>query len=326
MTDRTKNTKRFWPIFGKAILVFLIVLAVLGFFYRKELGRLYNVITLFEPNVIVDNFRNMDTMFDYRTVHRGEAVLELKEGKRALPETYVYEGKVQNTAEFIDETWTTGLIVLKGDTVAFEEYYRGNDRDSKAISWSVAKSFVSALIGIAVEEGYIKDIEDPVTAYVPQLTGTGYDNVAIKDVLEMSSGVRFDETYADFFSDINRMGRVIALNKSLDSFVASLENEREPGTFNHYVSMDTQVLGMVLQGGHGQGHLVLPRRKDLAKDGDGVGRVLAHRRRRDGTGLRGAQCYPERLCPIRPSLSQRGKDDGSADSPGRLGPGIRQPQ
>ncbi len=248
MTDRKKKTKRFWPIFGKAILVFFIVLAALGFFYRKELGRLYRVVTLFEPNVIVDNFRNMDTMFgSYRTVHRGETVLELKEGKRALPETYVYGGEVKKTAEFIDETWTTGLIVLKGDTVAFEEYYRGNDRDSKAISWSVAKSFVSALIGIAVEEGYIKDIEDPVTAYVPQLTGTGYDNVAIKDVLEMSSGVRFDETYADFFSDINRMGRVIALNKSLDSFVASLENEREPGTFNHYVSMDTQALGMVLR-------------------------------------------------------------------------------
>lgn len=243
-----KKSVRFRPILGKGLLVLIAVLVMLGLVYRKELTRLYHVVTLFEPGVVVENFRNMDTIFGYyRTVHRGEAILELKEEKRALPGTYTYEGKEKSIAEFIDETWTTGLIVLNGDTVTFEEYYRGNDAGSKAISWSVAKSFISALVGIAVEEGYIDSIEDPVTRYVPALAGSGYDNVPIKDVLEMSSGVRFDETYADFFSDINRMGRVLALNGSLDSFVASLENEREPGTFNHYVSMDTQVLGMVLR-------------------------------------------------------------------------------
>jgi len=253
MTDRKKKKhRRFWPIFGKSILVLIAVLVVAGLFYRKELTRLYHVITLFEPDVVVDNFRNMDAMFDYRTVHRGETVFELSSEKRALPETYIHEGEVKSTAEFIDETWTTGLIVLKGDKVAFEEYYLGNDKDSKAISWSVAKSFVSALVGIALEEGYIKDIEDPVTDYVPLLKGTGYDGVPIKDVLEMSSGIRFNEDYADFHSDINRMGRVIALNGSLDTFVASLESEREPGTYNHYVSMNTQVLGMVLKEATGQ--------------------------------------------------------------------------
>jgi CubicO group peptidase (beta-lactamase class C family) len=253
MTDRReKKSGGFWSIFGKSVLILLAVLAVAGLFYRKELMRLYDVITLFEPDVIVSNFRNMDTMFDYRTVHRGETVFDLADEKRVLPDTYVYEGAVKNTAEFINNTWTTGLIVLKGDTVAFEEYYLGNDKNSKAISWSVAKSFVSALMGIALEEGYIKDINDPVTRYVPLLKGTGYDGVPIKDVLEMSSGIRFNEDYADFFSDINRMGRVIALNGSLDSFVASLENEREPGTYNHYVSMDTQVLGMVLREATGQ--------------------------------------------------------------------------
>jgi len=97
-----------------------------------------------------------------------------------------------------------------------------------------------------VDEGYIESIEDPATKYVPFLIGSGYEGVRIKDILQMSSGVRFDETYADFFSDINRMGRVIALNTSLADFIHTLENEREPGTYNHYVSMDTQVLGMVL--------------------------------------------------------------------------------
>ena len=68
----------------------------------------------------------------------------------------------------------------------------------------------------------------------------------------MSSGIRFDEDYAAFFSDINRMGRAIAFNKSIDSFVATLENERPPGTYNHYVTMDTQVLAMVVREATGE--------------------------------------------------------------------------
>jgi len=115
------------------------------------------------------------------------------------------------------------------------------------ISWSVGKSFVSALVGIAIEEGYIESIQIPVSDYVPELKGTGYDGVSLKDVLQMSSGVRFNEDYDDFFSDIKRMGRVIAMGDSINEFAASLEREREPGTFNHYVSMDTQVIGMVLK-------------------------------------------------------------------------------
>ena len=64
----------------------------------------------------------------------------------------------------LDDTWTTGLVVLKEGVIVCEEYFRGNDEASQVISWSVAKSFVSALIGIAVEEGHIKDIHEPETS------------------------------------------------------------------------------------------------------------------------------------------------------------------
>jgi len=147
----------------------------------------------------------------------------------------------------LDDTWTTGLVVLKEGVIVCEEYFRGNDEASQVISWSVAKSFVSALIGIAVEEGHIKDIHEPVTDYVEFLKGSGYDGVSIKDVLQMSSGIRFKEDYGDFFSDINRMGRTIALNSSLDKFIASLKRDRPPGTYHHYMSPDTQVLGVLLE-------------------------------------------------------------------------------
>ena len=209
--------------------------------------RVYQVMTLFRPDVIVSNFRSMETISDTSPVRRGSSVYEFARDPQHLPTTYRYGEERKNLAALLDETWTTGLIVLQDGKIVSEEYYLGNDESSRVISWSVAKSFVSALVGIAIEEGHITDIQQPVTDYVPFLKGSGYDGVSIKDILQMSSGIRFTEDYGDFFSDINRMGRAIALDTSLDDFVASLESERRPGTYRHYISTDTQVLGILLQ-------------------------------------------------------------------------------
>ncbi|MFA5323924.1 MAG: serine hydrolase [Smithella sp.] len=189
----------------------------------------------------------MGDKFDSRTIHHGLDIFTFKKEIKKLPDEYIFNGQKRNVNAFIEHTDTTGLIVIKDDTILFEKYYRGNTESSKAISWSVAKSFVSALFGIAVSEGYIKDINQPVTDYLPSLKNSGYNGVSIKNVLQMSSGVRFNEDYSDFNSDINRMGRYFALNMPFTDFVASLKAERKPGTFNHYVSMDTQVLGMIIR-------------------------------------------------------------------------------
>lgn len=233
-------------VFKGMLLVLLLALVGAGIFNR-QLTRLYRVITLFEPDRVVENFRTMDHMFDYRVVKRGGIPHVFDRAPGSLPQIYTHKGKTSTVREFFETTWTTGLIVIHDKKIIVEEYYLGNTEASKWISWSVCKSFVSALLGIALEEGHIKDIQDPVTRYVPSLKGSGYDGVPIKHLLQMSSGIRFDENYAAFFSDINRMGRAVALNRSMDDFVASLEKEREPGTQHHYVSMDTQVLGMVLR-------------------------------------------------------------------------------
>jgi CubicO group peptidase (beta-lactamase class C family) len=100
-------------------------------------------------------------------------------------------------------------------------------------------------VGIAVEEGRL-DIAEPVTAYVPELAGSAYDGVRVKDILQMSSGAGWNEDYSDPDSDIGRLGRILAIGGSLDDFVATLEREREPGTYNLYNSADTQVLGLLL--------------------------------------------------------------------------------
>lgn len=225
-------------------IFFLLALAVAVCF--PEIKRLYAALYLFDEASIAQNFRSIDALFSRTTVHRAGEVYELKKTEWTLPDAFVYQGATFDTDKFISDTMTTGLIVLQEDTIYFEDYYLGNSRESKCISWSVAKSFLSALYGIALDEGKVTSIEDPITRYVPELIGSGYDGVRIKDALQMSSGVMFDEDYADFFSDINRMGRILALGGSLDDFVASIKPDREPGTYNKYISTDTQALAMIL--------------------------------------------------------------------------------
>lgn len=231
----------------------LVIAAGAAFaFYFDEIRRLRAVMGLFEPANIVENFQSTTEIFDYTTVRAGDDVWELARGEASLPETFAFGDETMNVQEFLDYTQTLGLIVIHDDAIVFEEYYRGSTESTRHISWSVSKSFTSALLGIAVAEGRIEDVTDPVTKYAPMLAESGYNNVPIKHVLQMSSGIRFNEDYGDFNSDINRMGRMMALNSPIDDFVLSLENEREPGTLNHYVSMDTQVLAMVLREATGQ--------------------------------------------------------------------------
>ncbi|MGH1370711.1 MAG: serine hydrolase domain-containing protein [Cellvibrionaceae bacterium] len=226
------------------------VVAALGFtaVNHERLTRLYVAVTLFEEGNITGNFLNMDRAFHAREVTRAGPVFELpnSEVPLSLPQHFSVDSDQLSVDDFLAETGTNGLLILQNDEIKFEQYYQGHSAEGRHISWSMAKSFTSALLGVAVEEGHIDSILQSVTDYVPQLKGSGYDGVSIKDVMQMSSGVKFNEDYGDFYSDINRMGRIFAMNGALDDFIASLIREREPGTLNHYVSMDTQVLGMVL--------------------------------------------------------------------------------
>ena len=144
-------------------------------------------------------------------------------------------------------------MVLKDGQMVHESYYLGTADTDLRISWSVAKSFLSALMGIVLEEGDIASIDDQVTKYAPALKGSAYEGATIRNVLNMASGVHFDEDYLDFNSDINKMGRVLALGGSMDEFAAGItERDRAPGEAWQYVSIDTHVLGMVIRGATGR--------------------------------------------------------------------------
>lgn len=220
--------------------------------YQTEIKQLYGVINLFKPDVIVENFSNMNEIMPTTIIAKSGKTRILEKTLQDLPATFFFKDQHYDLNEFLDETQTTAFLVIKDNHIIFEKYYLGTKGSDLRASWSMAKSYLSAIFGIAVYEGHIKDLNAAVSDYVPSLKGSGYDGVSIKNVLQMSSGVAFNEDYNDFNSDINRFGRMMALGGSFDEFAASLTKEREQGTYMKYVSIDTHVLGMVLRAATGK--------------------------------------------------------------------------
>lgn len=227
-----------------ALFALLLILAVV---FSTKIKRLYEVLYLLDEDRIVENFRSFDQLMPVSRIKASPNPFVYPKGELLnIPANFVYEGKNMRSDDFMKESNTTGLMVVQNDTVVYEKYYLGNTDTTKNISWSMAKSFLSALIGIAVEEGHIKSLEQAIDEYCPILKGSGYEGITIKNTLQMSTGIGFNEDYGDFSSDINRWGRGFALGKSTDEFATTLKNVRPQGTYNHYVSINTHVLGMVL--------------------------------------------------------------------------------
>ncbi|MDA9903475.1 beta-lactamase family protein [Gammaproteobacteria bacterium] len=232
----------------KILLILLsVLLIVIGMLYGPKIARLYQLANLYNEDSIDRNFINIDKIFSVsEPIPVSDNPYTFPRRDFVLPETFFFDGEQRLLSEELEHYKTDGLIVLHNGNLLYENYWNNNSATSKHIAFSVTKSFVSALVGIALDEGLIDNIEDPITKYLSDFNGTGYEGVRIKDILQMSSGVDFNEDYADPKSDINRFGRATARGSSFRDFAKSLERGREPGTYHHYVSIDTQVLGFLL--------------------------------------------------------------------------------
>ena len=229
------------------LLIILPLIAIATFFLYPKYQRGIEIDALMQSSKYAHTFINMDKYFPVKEVKKSTIPHIFPKGKPInLPNKFTYQGQTFNTETYLDSSGTQGLLVLQNDSLVFEQYYNGQMETTRHISWSVSKSFISALFGIAMEEGHIKSIEQKVEEYLPELIGSGYEGVRIKDVLQMSTGVGFNEDYSDFNSDINRWFRSFAFGDSQDEFATTLVREKEPGTYNHYVSINTHVLGMIL--------------------------------------------------------------------------------
>jgi len=238
--------KKIWQFSKKALVILAILLTMLVTLNWDKVSRLHSVITLFDKEVIVDNFSHMEQAFWTQKITKSANPFQFDYQEKSLPEAFEYQTKNISVDEFLKRRATTALLVLKNDKITFEQYYLGTKAGDNRISWSMAKSFVSVLFGMQVDAGKI-DLEKTVGFYLPEMQGSGYEKVKVKHVLQMSSGVKWDENYLDFNSDINKMGRLLAMGGSLDDMTTQLESESTAGEKFHYVSMDTHVIAMILR-------------------------------------------------------------------------------
>lgn len=221
-----------------------------------------------------------------------------------LQAIYTYGGASKDLQAFKNETETMALVVLKDGAIRHESYADWGGPNTLWMSHRVSKSFVSAVLGIALDEGLIKSIEQPVNDYVPALgiEGSAYNGVRIKDILQMSSGAGWSEDYSDPNSDMRRFGRVVATGGALNEFPATLKRAREPGAFNRYDFRGRAGGGDAAGGRDRPVDRRLHAGKALASARHGSGWLLDHRFNRHGAGLWRLERHHPRLCQDRRAL------------------------
>jgi CubicO group peptidase (beta-lactamase class C family) len=143
---------------------------------------------------------------------------------------------------------TAGLVIVQDGKIRLEKYGLGFDAKGKWTSFSVAKSFTSTMVGAAIKDGFIKSIDDKVSAYIPDLKGSAYDDVTIQQLLTMTSGVKWNEDYGDPKSDVARFNEHVA-DKGVDatvSYMRKLPREAPAGSKWVYKTGETNLIGVLV--------------------------------------------------------------------------------
>jgi len=207
-----------------------------------------------EQRCFVGNLSQMDTLIPARKIAKGTSVLELRRAPGEARIWYGYQGRGGDTDWYQKNNRNTGLLVLKGETIAVERYQYDRKPGHRMQSYSMAKTVVAMLVGIAIAEGKIASIEDTADKYVPQLKGHPYGATKLRDLLTMSSGVKFREDY-DGTDDVTVLARKTIFQQGpggVDSVLSFTERGNAPGTKFYYASAETQVLGLVLRAAVGK--------------------------------------------------------------------------
>ncbi|MEZ5177116.1 MAG: serine hydrolase [Acidimicrobiales bacterium] len=153
---------------------------------------------------------------------------------------------------FQDSKNTQGVVVVRGGEIVAEWYAPGEDRDSWAASWSMAKSTYSALIGIAIDEGKIPSIDEPMTTWFPEWKADERSKITLRDVLEMSTGQTWNEDYSPDDLDASNVVQMVLKERDQLAYAAAQPAEKEPGTVFNYSSGTSMLLSAVLEQATGE--------------------------------------------------------------------------
>lgn len=203
---------------------------------------------------LVGLFSHYDEVFPARKVARGGKPLELKRAEAEPKIKYTYRGHAGDINGFLSSNRNTGLLVMQGNTVLVERYQYDRKAADRFQSMSMAKTVVAMLVGIAVAEKKIASIDDTAEKYVPALKGTAYGETSLRNLLTMSSGVKFKEEYDGKDDSATLSSR--ALGKvgagGPDTVYGFNDRIHPAGTKFHYSSAESQVLGLVLRAATGR--------------------------------------------------------------------------
>lgn len=202
------------------------------------------------PDKQVYTFSHSDKWFPVNIIKKGTYLHKLPKSKTKLENiTFEVKGKNYDLFDYLALNRVAALLILKNGQIVFEDYELGTNSTTRWPSFSMAKSVVSTLVGIALKDGYIKSLDDPVSKYLSELRGSSYDNVSILNAIQMTSGIKWNETYADPKSERSKLlemqlGRK---QKSVLPFMRTLKMATEPGTVWNYNSGDVFLVGTIIE-------------------------------------------------------------------------------
>jgi len=206
------------------------------------------------PDEQLAGYRNIEKIFPTRTIKRGSHVAPLPKAGKELVVAYDDKGVAMTTESFMERAKAAGVLVIHKDKVVLERYAHGYGPGQRWTSFSMGKSISSTLAGAALKEGKIRSLQDKVTDYLPGLKGSAYDGVTVYQLLTMTTGVKWNETYADPNSDVGR----IRSSKTADgsdpivAYMSKLERIAEPGTVWRYNTGETHLIGSLVRAATGK--------------------------------------------------------------------------
>ena len=193
----------------------------------------------------VVGFRNSIHLGATRKIEAGGKVLALPLAEVDLGDvSFSAQGVTMTVEEYLTRQRVGGLLVVKDGNIVYERYGLGNTPDTRWISFSVSKSVVAMLIGAAIKDGYIESVDEKVTDYLPRLKGSVYDQSSIRNLLQMASGVAWNEDYADPDSDV---AQATYETLALYDYLADKPREAKPGDKFNYNTAETNLAGTLLR-------------------------------------------------------------------------------
>jgi CubicO group peptidase (beta-lactamase class C family) len=195
-------------------------------------------------------FHSIDSIFNTVPVKAGSAPQPLARDEQPLDFSYEFEGARYTPDQFLERTYTNALLIMKDDKIVYENYRNFTRPDTRFLSMSTAKSITSILIGAALEDGYIKSLDDKVETYVPELKGTAFEGASVRNLLQMKSGVDRTDNYLPAAGTPSAQLRedILVFNRRRSVDEAFLVKKiEEPGKTFRYSTLDTNVLGWILE-------------------------------------------------------------------------------